>query len=566
MRKFGKMFGALALFAMIVGCSEMSNKQDVSVIKDHQPISEVKAQLDKFEPVDIDFDESVLSDGDRQALAKLVQAAKLMDEIFLRQVYAQNVDLRDALTAANTPDNAILKAYFDVNFGPFDRLEDDKPFINTGTHKPEGANYYPADMTKTEFEEWVTNHPEDADALRGFFTVIRRDGEKLVAVPYSEAYQEFLEPAAKLLREAAALTENASLKTYLTSRADAFLSNDYYQSDMDWMDLKDHTIEIVIGPYETYEDELFGYKAAFECFITLVDADASQKLKAVGQYLNELEKRLPIPDAHKNFNRGSESPIKVVNEVFTAGDTKAGVQTIAFNLPNDERVREAKGSKKVMLRNVTQAKYDNISRKIMARVLHEDDLQKVSFDAFFYHVLLHEMVHGIGPGTITKNGQQTTVSQELKETYSTLEEAKADIVGLYQFPFMVEKGVFSKEIGDAVYASFVGGIFRSVRFGISEAHGGGNAIILNYLMEKGWVEFTAETARFHVNYAKMDAAVRDLSHDILMIQALGDYDGAKAFIAKYRKISPELQSALDKLSDIPVDIRPVYTVEKKLGM
>jgi hypothetical protein len=548
---------------LTLGC-QSKGEEGNKIIRNHLPTEEVSRRLQQYVPVEINYDDSALSEGDKAALLKLVQAAKLMDEIFLRQVYSKNPQIHKALVGSDNPDYVVLHDYFDINFGPFDRLNGDEPFINTDEQKPAGANYYPEDMTKEEFENWIAEHPNDAEAFRSFFTVIRRDGEKLVAIPYSQAYREFLEPAAKLLKEAAQLTTNSSLQTYLNSRADAFLSNDYFQSDMDWMDLKDHDIEIVIGPYETYEDKLFGYKAAFESFITLVDKDASHKLKAVGQYLDALEKRLPIPDVHKNFNRGSESPIKVVNEVFTAGDTKAGVQTIAFNLPNDERVREAKGSKKVMLRNVSEAKYNAISRRIMARVMDDADVKRASFDAFFYHVLLHEMVHGIGPGTIQKNGVTTTVSRELKETYSTLEEAKADIVGLYQFPFMVEKGVFSKEMGDAVYASFVGGIFRSVRFGIEEAHGGGNVIILNYLQEKNGVVYDLKTGKFRVNYAKIADAVKALSHDILMIQALGDYDGAKKFIEKYRYISPELQSALERLADIPVDIKPVYHIEKEL--
>jgi hypothetical protein len=533
------------------------------VIKNYAAIEEVKTQVEKFKPVEIDYNESMLSEGDRLALQKLVEAAHLMDEIFLRQVYSKNVAIQQVLNQGDNADYKVLKEYFDINFGSFDRLEDDKPFINPNEPKPKGANFYPEDMTKEEFEQWLQDHPEDQEAFIGYFTVIQRNGEKLEAVPYSKAYEVFLQPAAQLLKEAANLTDNASLKTYLNSRADAFLSNDYFQSDMDWMDLQDHTIEVVIGPYEVYEDELFGYKAAFECFITLVDHEDGKRLQQVGQYLDDLERQLPIPEEHKNFDRGKSSPIIVADEVFTAGDTKAGVQTIAFNLPNDERVRAAKGSKKVMLKNVSRAKYENISIPIMEKVLAEEDLQKVSFNAFFFHVLLHEMCHGIGPGPIKKDGRETTVNLELKETYSTLEEAKADIVGIYQFPFMVEKGVFAKELGEQVYASFVGGIFRSVRFGIDEAHGGGNVIILNYLMENGGIEYDNTSERFRVNYQKIGDAVRDLSREILMIQALGDYDRAKQFIAKYRKVFPELQTALAKLGDIPVDIKPVYAVEKK---
>lgn len=556
--------GLTFLLIILLGAICMSCAKKEAVIKNYEDMSLVKEQVAKFTPVEIGYDESVLSDGDKKALLKLVRAGHLMDEIFLRQVYDKNVAIQEELNRGTNPDYAVLKEYFDINFGPFDRLEGDAPFINLNEPKPEGANFYPPDMTKEEFEQWTKDHPESEKEFSGFFTLIRREGDKLAAIPYSEAYKVFLTPASQLLKEAAELTDNASLKTYLNSRADAFLSNDYFQSDMDWMDLKDHTIEVILGPYEVYEDELFGYKAAFECFITLVDHEDGKRLQAVGQYLNDLEKRLPIPEEHKNYNRGQSSPIIVADEVFTAGDTKAGVQTIAFNLPNDERVREAKGSKKVMLKNVSRAKYENISTPIMQRVLAEEDLGNVSFEAFFYHVLLHEMCHGIGPGNITKNGKETSVNKELKETYSTLEEAKADILGLYQFPFMVEKGVFEKALGNQVYASFVGGIFRSVRFGISEAHGGGNVIILNYLMEKGGVEFNQTTERFHVNYSKIGDAVRDLSQKILMIQARGDYEGAKKFIQDYRVVSPELQNALDKLSDIPVDIKPVYAVEKKM--
>ena len=322
----------------------------------------------------------------------------------------------------------------------------------------------------------------------------------------------------------------------------------------------------MIGPYETYEDELLGYKAAFEAFITIVDKEDSEKLRKIGNYLNDLERALPIDERYKNYNRGSSSPLAVVNEVFVGGDSKAGVQTAAFNLPNDERVRELKGSKKVMLKNVTQAKYEQVSIPIMARVLSEEDQKRVSFDAFFNHIVLHEMCHGIGPGKIVLDGKETTVGKALKDTYSVLEEAKADVVGLYLFPLMIEKRVFDAGLQDQLYASFVGGIFRSVRFGVGSAHGGANVITLNYLLEKGGIAYDDASGRFSVNYAKIEGAVRDLARDILMIQALGDYAGARAFLAKYRHVAPSLKKALGMLEDIPVDIRPIFAVEKELAM
>ena len=549
------------IFFLMAGAMIMSCAKKESVIKDYLSVDSVRTQIGKFAPVEITYNASLLNESNKRVLQKLVEAAKYMDKIFMLQVYDKNEAFQNELESGANPDFPTLLEYFTINFGPFDRLEDGSPFINLNEPKPKGANYYPSDMTKKEFEDWIKSHPEDEEAFTSNFTLIRRQGDKLAAIPYSQAYREDLEIVSRLLKEAAEVAENPSLKKYLNSRAEAFLSNDYYQSDIDWMDLTDHTIEVVIGPYEVYEDELFGYKAAFECFITLADPEESEKLAKVKRYLQEMELNLPIPTQYKNLNRGGASPIVVVQEVFTAGDTKAGVQTTAFNLPNDERVREVKGSKKVMLKNIAQAKYQKCWIPIVNTVLAEKDLQRVSFDAYFNHVLMHEMSHGLGPGKIKKNGQETTVNKELKETYSTMEEAKADILGLYNLQFLVLKDVFSKELGSQVYSSFLGGIFRSIRFGITSAHGGANAIAMNYIMEKGGFEFDESSQRFSVNDNKISKAVFELAQELLMIQALGDYEGAKNMIEKYRYISPEMEIALDKLKDVPVDIKPIYSIE-----
>jgi hypothetical protein len=331
---------------------------------------------------------------------------------------------------------------------------------------------------------------------------------------------------------------------------------------MAWMDLKDHAIEVVIGPYEVYEDKLFNYKAAFECFLTLKDPEESKKLDVFKSYLRDMEIHLPIPDEHKNFERGSESPLAVVNEIFTAGDTKAGIQTIAFNLPNDERVRTAKGSKKVMLKNVQEAKYNKILIPIAEVVLDQEQLEFVTFDAFFNHTLMHEMSHGIGPGFIKIDGRDTEVKKELKETYSTLEECKADILGMYNNIFMIEKGVFPETFANETWVTFLAGTFRSVRFGINEAHGGGNAIIYNYLLEKGAYEYNEETQKVKVNFEKIGPVLEELANLVLMIQAKGDYQGAKDLIAKYVVNSPSMETLRENLSEIPVDIKPVYEIEK----
>ena len=542
---------------IISGCGQQ-NKQGENQAEE---MTMLKEQIDKFAATELKYDDSILDERQKVVVENLYRAAKIMDEIFLDQVYSKNNQIKaDLLSQENEKSNLRLEL-FNIMFGPFNRLEHDTPFIGT-EQKPVGANFYPEDMTKEEFEQWIKDHPEDEKAFTSEFTVIRRDGPRLIAIPYSEYYKEKLSEAAKYLLDAAESADNISLKNYLTTRAYAFQNNDYFESDMKWMDLKDHSIEIVIGPYEVYEDGLFNYKASFECFLTLKDPEESKKLEVFKKYLRDMEMHLPIPDKHKNLERGSESPIVVVNEVFTAGDTKAGVQTIAFNLPNDERVRKVKGSKKVMLKNVQEAKYDKLLVPIAEIVLDPEQMQYVSFDAFFNHTLMHEMSHGIGPGYIKVDGRDTEVKKELKETYSTLEECKADILGMYNNIFMIEKGVFPKEFENEIWVTNLAGAFRSMRFGINEAHGGGNAIIYNFLLEKDAYEYNAETQKVKVNIKKIYPALEELATKLLMIQAKGDYKGAKELIAKYVVSSPSMQTLRDKFSGLPVDIKPVFEIEK----
>ncbi len=325
--------------------------------------TEISAKLARYAPTELAADLGGVPESERPVLVELIEAGRLMDEIFLRQASVDNPAVRDEIASVGGD----LETYFQVNFGPWDRLDDMEPYYGTAPH-PAGAGYYPADITKEEFEAWVAAHPEDQEAFESLHTVIRRDGDRLVAVPYSEEYREWLEPAAAHLRAAAAATSNDSLRRFLESRAAAFASDDYYQSDMDWMDL-DAPVEVTIGPYETYEDGLFGYKAAFEAFVTVDLPAESAKLARFKELLPWLERNLPIPEKHKNLDRGTDSPIRVVDEIYVGGDTKTGVQTLAFNLPNDERVREAKGSKKVLLRNVMRAKYDQILVPIAEQVL-----------------------------------------------------------------------------------------------------------------------------------------------------------------------------------------------------
>jgi len=540
---------ALSMLLLAVSCDTKKNGgQD----------QKLENMVKQFEETEIKYDESLLDVNQKKVVENLYQASKIMDDLFFSQVYSKNYEVRDQLKSENE------KKYFDIMFGPFDRLDHNKPFIGT-TKKPEGANFYPVDMTKEELNNWIKDHPEDEAAFSSEFTIIRRNGEKLVAIPYSEFYKDRLTKAADYLNKASEFAENKSLKKYLTTRAAAFLSNDYYESDMAWMDLKDHAIEVVIGPYEVYEDEMFNYKAAFESFVTIMDPVESKKLAVFGSYLNAIEKHLPIDDKHKNFDRGSESPIVVVQEVFSSGDSKAGVQTLAFNLPNDERVREAKGSKKVMLKNVHEAKFEKLLYPIAEVVLDPEQLKYVTFDGFFNHTLMHEMSHGVGPGKIKKDGRDTEVRKELKETYSKLEECKADVLGMYNNMFMIEKGVYNESFANENWVTFLAGTFRSVRFGINEAHGGGNAIIYNYLLEKGAYEYNESTQKVRVNFDKIFDVVKELANVLLTIQAEGDYEASVALIEKYAVNSPSMTTLRENLNHLPVDIKPVFQIEKMLN-
>lgn len=542
--------GAVMVLAIALsGCGE-------KVITEKAPLEYVKTELNKLAPVSLECDLSQLSSGDKQALAKLVKAAKLIDELFLVQVSPDNPKIREALQESEDPQMVYYLDLFNIMFGPWNRIDHDKPFINK-KEKPAGAGFYPQDMTKEEFENFVQAHPDQKEQFESTFTIIQRDGGLLKAVPYHQAYKPLVDQVSQLLQEASALTDDASLKKYLDLRAKAFLTDDYFDSDMAWMDLSGD-LEIVIGPYEVYEDKLYNYKAAYEAFLCIVDHEESKKLATVSKYLNQMEANLPIPNSYKNFNRGSSSPIKVVNEIFSAGDTKAGIQTTAFNLPNDERVREAKGSKKVMLKNIARAKFDKCWIPIVNTILAPKPLKHVSFDAYFNHVLMHEMSHGLGPGNITlSDGTRTTVAKELKELYSVIEECKADVLGIYNLKFLIDKGVFPRDMEYSIYASYLGGMFRSIRFGINEAHGGGVAIQFNYYMEKGAFRLTKD-GKLDVDAKKIYPAVKSLAHELLMLQARGDYAAAQKLMEKYRVMSPVMQKIIDSLKDVPIDIHPSY--------
>ncbi len=521
-------------------------------------LNQLNQMIARFAPVTLKVSDAGLSAGDRQALPKLTEAARVLNLIFMDQLWSGDRALYEKLQKDSTPLGKARLHYFWLNKGPWADLDGHTAFIpGVPDRKPLGANFYPEDMTRDEFEAWVKGLPEAArQQADGFFTVIRRGANRhLTAVPYSQAYAADLANVARLLREAAALTDNASLRKYLTLRAAAFLSNDYYESDLAWMDL-DAPLDITIGPYETYNDELFGYKAGFEAYITIRDDKETARLKDFSSRLQEVENNLPIDPRYRNPKLGAAAPIRVVNEVLAAGDGAHGVRTAAFNLPNDERVVHQKGSKRVMLKNIQEAKFQSILVPLAARVLPASARADLSFDYFFMHILAHELSHGIGPHQIEAGGRATNPRQELKELYSAVEEAKADITGLYMLQYLFDHGMqHSAQAERQLYTTFLASAFRSLRFGLTEAHAKGMALQFNYLSDKG--AFIESGDAFQVDFGKVKGAVRDLTHDLLTLEAQGDYATAKHMLDTLGVIRPAVQRALDASKSLPTDIDPV---------
>jgi hypothetical protein len=532
-----------------------------------QPVpgaEQLRVMAARLAPVDVRADVSPLPANERQARARLVEAARRIDGLYLRQVAPLTVAQLTSLADDSSEIGRTRLHYFLLNKGPWSELDEDTPFLPGVGPRPPQANFYPPDATREEVETWLNTLPEaERTAATGFFTAIRRTAErKLTAVPYSIEYQNELIELAGLLNEAAQLTRQPSLRDFLQKRAASFLSNDYYESDLAWMAL-DATIEPTIGPYEVYADDWFNYKAAFEAFITLTDATETAKLARFGAQLQGLEDRLPIEPRFRKRKLGASAPIRVVNVVITAGDGNHGVQSAAYNLPNDERVVAAKGSKRIMLKNLQEAKFEKVLVPIAAAALAPADRSLVAFEPFFTHILMHELMHGLGPQTINVNGRDTTVRQELKELNGTLEEAKADVSGLWALQQLMDKGVIDRRQERAMYVTFLASTFRTLRFGLNEAHAKGMALQVNYLMDAGGVKVSPE-GTFTVDVPRMKKGVTALTHDIMTIQAHGDYAGAKQLLERMVSIRPESQAVIDQLRDTPVDIAPHFVTAEEL--
>ncbi|MDH3285261.1 MAG: hypothetical protein OEQ13_11015, partial [Acidobacteriota bacterium] len=519
----------------------------------------IEERLSEFFPTVLTADLSGLDETERRVLQLLVDASRRLDPVFLLQANRDNERYRRELARLAGPERDAALAYFDVQAGVYERQHDWRPFVEGVPPRPEGAGFYPPDLTSAELEAFVAAHPDRAAELISLTTIVERRGDELVGVPYSEAYMSWLSRAREELREAASITRDETLRRYLNALVDGLAGDAYRDADMAWMDLAGR-IELTFGPYETYEDRLFGYKASFESFVTVVDPTEGARLERLKALLPEMERNLPIPDRHKNRSRGAESPIRVADLVFSSGDARAGIQTIAFNLPNDEEVRELKGSKKVLLRNVMAAKYDAILEPIAGRVLVDEQRGHVSRHAFLDIVLHHELSHGLGPGRITLDGKTAEVREFLLEHYNPVEEAKADVVGMWNLMNLMREDEATDEDLKRLYATYVAGLFRSTRFGTASAHGKGAAVQFRLLQDAGAIEIDVETGRVRAVFGAFPKALGAVARRLLMLQAEGDHEAAGVLLEELGDAPPEMRRLLDGLAGIPIDVRPVYPI------
>ena len=532
---------SLALFvALTSSCKQ--NSANTNTVNDTTAMSEMQKKVNEYAVVKLTTDMSKLTEKEKQMIPVLLEVSQIMDDIFWEQTWGNKNALLDTIK------DTYVKQFVAINYGPWDRLDGNKPFIAGIGEKPKGANFYPADMTKEEFEKW-----NDKDKTSQYTIVVRNADKSLKSVWYHDAYDGKVKKASELLLKAADLAEDAGLKKYLTLRAKALLTDDYFESDMAWMDMKTNTLDIVAGPIENYEDELFGYKAAHEASVLVKDKEWSVKLAKYAAMLPALQKELPCDPKYKKEVPGTDSDLNAYDILYYAGNSNCGGKTIAINLPNDEKVQLAKGSRRLQLKNAMQAKFDKILVPIANVLIEPEQRKNIKFDAFFANVMFHEVSHGLGiKNTITGKG---VIRKALKEQYSGWEEAKADVVGLWMVSWLIQKSELTGITVEDAYVTYMAGLIRSVRFGVAEAHGKANMMCFNFFEDKKAFSRNAD-GTFKVDIDKTRQAINEWSALILSVEGEGDYDKSVNYMKENGKVRPELQAGLDKLktANIPKDV------------
>jgi hypothetical protein len=523
---------------------------------------DLEQRLARFRRVRMPFQAAGLSARERKLVEKLVDASRYLEEIFWRQIDPEALTLYQSLAGSKNPKDQKLRRYLWINASRFDLLDQNKPFVGTTSISP-GRGFYPQGLTREQIEQYVKDHPEKKAEIYSPTTVVRWHGDQLEGLPYHIAYRSFLEPAARDLREAATLSADPAFANFLQLRADALLSDDYFKSDLAWLDLKDPKFDMIVAPYETYDDGLLGVKATYGAAVLIRNPEESKKLAMFQKYVADIQDALPLAAEDRPSKRGLETPMEVMDAPYRAGDLRHGYQAVADNLPNDPRVHEQKGSKKIFFKNFMDARVNFVILPVAKRMLRPEQAAKVSGEAYLLATIMHEMAHGLGPAFARTAAGKTDIREAIGPVFAGLEEAKADVVGMFGLKWLMDHDALPKEKLEEYYASYVGGIFRTVRFGAAEAHSQAELMEFNYLSECGAIQ-RESSGRYSIDYGRMPQALADLAKELLEIEATGDRERAEKWFKKYGVMSPELQSSLKSAASVPVDIDPIFSFAERV--
>ncbi|HMF90639.1 MAG TPA: Zn-dependent hydrolase [Candidatus Angelobacter sp.] len=523
----------------------------------HEPIhGNLAGQVAKFQMVSMPFSVVGLNEQEQKMVYKLVEASRYLDDIYWRQNDPKGLELYKRLAGCSTIMAQKLRRYLMINGGRYDLVEENKPFVGMDAFPP-GRALYPAGLTRQEIEAYVAKHPEKKAQIYSPYTVIKRQGDELAAVPYHVEYAQWLKPAAAALREAAALSTDPAFANFLRLRAEALLTDDYYKSDLAWLDLENPKFDVIFAPYETYLDDVLGVKTSYGAAVMVRNEKESAKLATYMKYVPEIQEELPLPSEDRPSLAGKSTPMEVMDTPFRGGDLRHGYQAVADNLPNDPRIHEEKGTKKIFFKNYMDARVNSVVLPIGKLLLREDQAARASLDGYMSAVLMHEISHGLGPAYARTSAGKADIRASLGPIYAGVEEAKADVVGLYGLLWLMDKGVVPKEKASEIYASYVAGIFRTVRFGVAEAHGRAEMMEFNYLVEQGAITRDPKTGRYAIDEAKMPPAIASLAKELLEIEATGDRNRAEQWFKRYESMPAGLKSMLANAKDVPVDVDPV---------
>ncbi len=551
------------LIVLVTGAVWPEEKK-TSVAKSGSPVvPDLDQRLAKWREVKMPFNSSGLTARESEMVGKLFEASRYVDDIFWRQSDPEALALYKSLLGSRNRRDLAVRRFLMINGSHFDLVNENKPFVGTEP-MPLGRGLYPKGLSREQVEEYVKKHPEKKAEIYSPYTVIERRGEQLVGIPYHEAYKSFLEPAAKALREAAAVSDDQDFAEFLELRGDALLSDDYYKSDLAWLDLKDPKFDVIFAPYETYLDDVLGVKTSYGAAVLVRNEAESKKLAVFQEYVPEIQDALPFAREDRPSKPGQRTPMEVMDAPYRAGDLRHGYQAVADNLPNDPRIHQEKGTKKIFFKNFMDARVNYVILPLAKRLMRADQAAKASGEGYLAAVLLHEISHGLGPAYARKAGGQVDIREALGPIYSGLEEAKADVVGMFGLKWLTDHGALPKDRLEGYYASYVAGIFRTVRFGTGEAHGRAEMMEFNYLVQEKAITRDTASGRYVVNYQRMPEALQKLAKELLEMEATGDGGRAEEWFKRYEVMPAQLSSALQAAADVPVDIEPTFAFPEKV--